>query len=372
MEEKEVKESRLPQIKDIINYNDFFGEYPLIFAIKIISSLSLIFVITEFYNYHNPLDSLFTKYVKQLSDSSVSSDYFSSFKPDPNIFVLWSVVAGFIFYLFTLLKGKYKFFVLLLTIIFVGQYISDPALDWKLGEHIIPSKVGDEGAEKWTWKPIKILYEDKKESVERINEFTTRAANIIFGLIPFLGIYGIWKRKAWAVIGSIALAVIIGWTCNPNYCLENFDADYCGYDSKSKESTWDETLAGGIFVGLGFIIYIELSYAAIKYENYAEQFKPAGMDDSLLTDAQKKGVSKTLRTLFVSYLVNLGVMLFLTFTMAEIVINVNDYLSTTEGIIQDSVELQGPYGIVFTSLIFLMLLGFVRMFVGADYETEES
>jgi len=58
--------------------------------------------------------------------------------------------------------------------------------------------------------------------------------------------------------------------------------------------------------------------------------------------------------------------------MAEIVINVNDYLSTTEGIIQDSVELQGPYGIVFTSLIFLMLLGFVRMFVGADYETEES
>ena len=182
----------------------------------------------------------------------------------------------------------------------------------------------------------------------------------------------IWKRKAWAIVGSIALAVIIGWTCNPNYCLENFDADYCGYDSKSKESTWDETLAGGIFVGLGFIIYIELSYAAIKYENYAEQFKPAGMDDSLLTDAQKKGVSKTLRTQFVSYLVNLGVMLFLTFTMAEIVININDYLSTTDGIIQDSIELQGPYGIVFTSLIFLMLLGFVRMFVGADYETEES
>ena len=368
MEENEVKESRLPPIKDVIDYKDFLGEYPLIFAIKIISSLSLIFVITEFYNYHNPLDSLITKYVK----GAAGSEFFSSFKPVPSIFILWSVVAGFGFYIFTLFRGKYKFFILLLTIVFVGQYISDPALDWKLGEHIIPSKVGDEDAEKWTWKPIKIIYEDKKESVERINEFTTRAANIIFGLIPFLGIYGIWKRKAWAVIGSIVLAVIIGWTCNPNYCLENFDADYCGYDSKSKESTWDETLAGGIFVGLGFIIYIELSYAAIKYENYAEQFKPAGMDDSLLTDAQKKGVSKTLRTLFVSYLVNLGVMLFLTFTMAEIVINVNDYLSTTEGIIQDSVELQGPYGIVFTSLIFLMLLGFVRMFVGADYETEES
>ena len=226
MDENKVKESRFPPIKDVIDYKDFLGEYPLIFAIKIISSISLIFVITEFYNYHNPLDSLIAKYVKEAS----GSEYFSSFRPNPNIFILWSVVAGFGFYIFTLFKGKYKFFILLLTIVFVGQYISDPALDWKVGEYVIPSKVeinGDANQTQWTWKPIKIVYEDKKESVERIDEFTTRAANIIFGLIPFLGIYGIWKRKAWAVIGSIALAVIIGWTCNPNYCLENFDADYC-------------------------------------------------------------------------------------------------------------------------------------------------
>ena len=131
-------------------------------------------------------------------------------------------------------------------------------------------------------------------------------------------------------------------------------------------------MASGIFIGLGFIIYIELSYAAIKYENYAEQFKPAGLDISLLTDAQRKGVSRTLRTLFVSYLMNLGVMLIITFTLAEVVINVNDYLATSEGRIQDSVELQGPYGIVFTSLIFFMLLGFVRMFIGADYDTEDT
>ena len=139
-----------------------------------------------------------------------------------------------------------------------------------------------------------------------------------------------------------------------------------------KELTWKEYLSGGIFIGLGFVIYIELSYAAIKYENYAEQFKPAGMDASLLSNAQKKSVSKTLRTLFVSYLVNLGVMLFITFTVAEIVININYYLSTTEGRIQDSIELQGPYGIVFTSLIFFMLLGFLRMFIGAEYDTEEN
>ncbi len=77
-------------------------------------------------------------------------------------------------------------------------------------------------------------------------------------------------------------------------------------------------------------------------------------------------------TLFVSYLINLGVMLLITFTVAQIVVNINDYLSTTDGRIQDSIELQGPYGIVFTSLIFFMLLGFIRMFIGADYETDEN
>ena len=48
----EIKASRIPKIDKIINYKDFFGEYPIIFAIKIISSLSLIYVISEFYVYH--------------------------------------------------------------------------------------------------------------------------------------------------------------------------------------------------------------------------------------------------------------------------------------------------------------------------------
>jgi hypothetical protein len=158
----------------------------------------------------------------------------------------------------------------------------------------------------------------------------------------------------------------------PNSCLENFDASFCGYETISKEKTWEEYLAGGIFIGLGLIIYIELSYAAIKYENYAEQFKPAGLDASLLTAAQKKGVSRTLMSLFISYLINLGIMLVITFAVAEIVININDYLSQSNGRIQDSIELNGPYGIVFTSLIFFMFLGFIRMFIGADYQTKEN
>ena len=366
MEEIEAKKSRMPKLDNIINYKDFFGEYPLIFAIKIISSVALFYVIYEFYVYHNPLDSLITKYAPKV---------IANFKPNPDIFVLWGFIAGFCFYIFTLFKGKYKFLILVLTLVIIGQYISDPALDWQVGDYVIPSKIEvseETGDEAWKWKPVKIVYDDKKGTSERIEDAKIRLSNIIFGIVPFLGAYGIWKRKGWAIAASIGLVIIIGFLYNPNLCLETYDAAYCGYDTMEKELTWKEYLSGGIFIGLGFVIYIELSYAAIKYENYAEQFKPAGMDASLLSNAQKKSVSKTLRTLFVSYLVNLGVMLFITFTVAEIVININYYLSTTEGRIQDSIELQGPYGIVFTSLIFFMLLGFLRMFIGAEYDTEEN
>ena len=155
MEEIEAKPSKIPRIDKIINYRDLLGEYPIIFGIKIISSLALVFVIVEFYNYHNPLDSLITKYVREP---------IPGFKPDPDIFVVWSFIAGFGFYIFTLFKGKYKFFLLLATIILLAQYISDPALDWKKGEHVIPTKVEIENSDvnqtAWKWKPIQILYDD--------------------------------------------------------------------------------------------------------------------------------------------------------------------------------------------------------------------
>ena len=64
--------------------------------------------------------------------------------------------------------------------------------------------------------------------------------------------------------------------------------------------------------------------------------------------------------------------LFITFIIAEAVININNYVSTSDGQIQDSIELQGPYGIVFTSLIFFLLLGIIRMFIGPDNQMEET
>ena len=358
---------RIPAIDKIINYKDFFGEYPIIFAIKIISSLSLIYVINEFYIYHNPMDSLVTKY---------AAGSLSGFDPNPEVFVPWGFAAGFLFYIFTIFKGKYKFFLFLLIVSSLGYYIADPAIDIKQGEYLIPTNVESEGAEgnvtQWKWKPVKLVYDDIEGTNDRIDDISVRLTNIIFGSMPFLGAYGIWKRKGWAIAASIGFAIILGFLHSPNSCLENFEASFCGYDTLTDEKTWSEYLSSGIYIGMGFVIYIELSYAAIKYENYAEQFKPAGLDISLLSKAQRKSVSKTLRTLFVSYLINLAAVLFVTFTVATAVININDYLSTSDGQIQDSIELQGPYGIVFTSLLFFLLLGIIRMFIGADYKTDEA
>ena len=108
----EIKESKIPKIDKIINYKDFFGEYPIIFVIKIISSLSLIYVISEFYVYHNPMDSLLTKYL---------GDSLKGFEPNPDVFVPWCFAAGFLFYIFTIFKGSYKFFLFLSLI-----HISEP------------------------------------------------------------------------------------------------------------------------------------------------------------------------------------------------------------------------------------------------------
>ena len=363
----EIKASRIPKIDKIINYKDFFGEYPIIFAIKIISSLSLIYVISEFYVYHNPKDSLLTKYL---------GDSLKGFDPNPEVFVPWGFAAGFLFYIFTIFKGRYKFFLFLIIAGSLGGYIADPAIDVQQGEYVIPTNTDVENSEtnatQWRWKPVKLVYDDVEGTNDRIDDVSVRLTNVIFGSMPFLGAYGIWKRKGWAIGASIALAIIIGFLYTPNLCLENFDEGFCGYDTKQDEKSWSEYLSSGIFIGLGFVIYIELSYAAIKYENYAEQFKPAGLDISLLSKAQRKSVSKTLRTLFVSYLINLAVILFVTFIIAEIVININEYLATSDGQIQDSIELQGPYGIVFTSLIFFLLLGIIRMFIGPDNKMEDA
>ena len=107
----EIKASRVPKIDKIINYKDFFGEYPIIFAIKIISSLSLIYVISEFYVYHNPKDSLLTRYL---------GDSLKGFDPNPEVFVPWGFAAGFLFYIFTIFKGRYKFFLFLIIVLFKG------------------------------------------------------------------------------------------------------------------------------------------------------------------------------------------------------------------------------------------------------------
>ena len=178
----------------------------------------------------------------------------------------------------------------------LGGYIADPAIDVQQGEYVIPTNTDVENSEtnatQWRWKPVKLVYDDVEGTNDRIDDISVRLTNVIFGSMPFLGAYGIWKRKGWAIGASIALAIIIGFLYTPNLCLENFDEGFCGYDTKQDEKSWSEYLSSGIFIGLGFVIYIELSYAAIKYENYAEQFKPAGLDISLLVRLKERVFQK--------------------------------------------------------------------------------
>ena len=59
-------------------------------------------------------------------------------------------------------------------------------MDWKVGEHVIPTKVEEE---KWAWKPIKILYDDKEESYKKIS---TTISVFIGGALGFVsGVVGI-------------------------------------------------------------------------------------------------------------------------------------------------------------------------------------
>ena len=98
----------------------------------------------------------------------------------------------------------------------------------------------------------KIVYDNITGTNERIDDFTQRVSNLIFGSVAFLGAYGIWKRKGWAIAASIALALIIGFLNTPNQCLEDNSADYCGYDAKAEEKTWNEHLSSGIIIALAF------------------------------------------------------------------------------------------------------------------------
>ena len=98
------------------------------------------------------MDSLLTKYL---------GNSLKGFDPKPDVFVPWGFTAGFLFYFFTIFKGKYKLFVFLLIIGTVGHYIAEPAINVERGEYIIPENVeiesGEANATQWKWKPITLL-----------------------------------------------------------------------------------------------------------------------------------------------------------------------------------------------------------------------
>ena len=55
--------------------------------------------------------------------------------------------AGFLFYIFTIFKGRYKFFLFLIIAGSLGGYIADPAIDVQQGEYVIPTNTDVENSE---------------------------------------------------------------------------------------------------------------------------------------------------------------------------------------------------------------------------------
>ena len=80
------------------------------------------------------------------------------FDPNPEVFVPWGFAVGFLFYIFTIFIGRYKFFLFIIITAGIGGYIADPAIDVKQGEYVFPTNVSIENSEtnatEWRWKPV--------------------------------------------------------------------------------------------------------------------------------------------------------------------------------------------------------------------------
>jgi len=182
-----------------------------------------------------------------------------------------------------------------------------------------------------------VRYADPWLAQERASLWFGHATMLVFGSSLGLGAYGIWRRRTLPITLSVILAIAVGYL-------------------HTGESV--QTLEGGVRYGLGFLVYIELSLAALKYEAYVLQFHPAGASGSLLSEGEVGRVRATLASLMGHYGVHLAIMLGLTALLGGIILEINTWVAR--------------YGIVFTAMVAFLLLGVLRMFAGPDYELDES
>ena len=314
---------RLPRLEQVINYRDLIGEYPLLLAVRVLASAGLLWMGALWFGFHDPQQSLITEYAR---------GYYPAFDPAAYDYVAGGFLAGFGLYLYTLLLRPWNRLVLFAIVAWMGWYFFGPYVAYQTENYV--------------------RYADPWLAQERASLWFGHATMLVFGSSLGLGAYGIWRRRTLPITLSVILAIAIGYL-------------------HTGESV--QTLEGGVRYGLGFLIYIELSLAALKYEAYVLQFHPAGASGSLLSGGEVGRVRATLASLMGHYGVHLAIMLGLTALLGGIILEINTWVARyTSGRIAESFELDSLYGIVFTAMVAFLLLGVLRMFAGPDYELDES
>lgn len=307
-------DAKQSKFADIFNYRDLIGDYSMLLVLRVIATLVLLYLVQESYAYHDPIETYVTDYGRDLDPD---------FTPEVQGLLLWGFILGFGLYLVSLVRQPYRllaWFVLLL------------------------------GALYSLYQPVTT---GEAQLEDQLNVGLAKLFFLFFCAPALFGIYGVWKRRG----GPVAVAIIV---------ILGIGFLYTG------ETEVDPT--AGLMFGLGLLIFIEAAYAAIKYDNYAIQFRPQELQRTVLTPEQSKSIGRRLNALLVVYGIYLGAALFVTSIVAAAILEINTYISEylSDGQISDSVEMTGIHGIVFTALIAFLLMAVVRMFIGADYVIEEE
>ena len=105
--------ARLPRFEQVIDYRDLLGQYPLLLALRVLSSACLLWMGTLWFEFHDPQQSLITEYAR---------DYYPAFDPAAHDFVIGGFLAGFALYLFTLLLRPWNRLLLLVVVAGTALY----------------------------------------------------------------------------------------------------------------------------------------------------------------------------------------------------------------------------------------------------------
>lgn len=314
----EVEEYEPPKkLVDYFDYRDLWGEYPRILALRIVATVVLLYVMGANYAYHDPAETYVTEYGTELDPE---------FAADISTYLTVGTLFGLGFYALSLLERRVKRYANLGLLGIIALYLMEPLLS---------GMSSGQGA-------------SSSDVETRYKTFLGFLFFLFFCGPALFGTYGIWKRKGGHIGISLIILIALGFL----------------YTGDLEQNT-----TAGLTYGLFFLLYIEIAFASIKYDNFVLQFRPAEQARSVLTEQQRRTITRRLDGLLFKFLFLLAVLLFVTLSLAGAMLKLHEWVAgQSMGPISDSVELSSIYGIVFVALCTFALLGIGRMFLSVERE----